>query len=290
MPLQPVTVTQADLRWHDAFLDFVPEVFPGIGFREWYEHGGWDERYRVFACVEGQRIVASASLMRMDLVLGGAPVRGWQLGAVGTLPDYRQRGLQREILTRLLAHTDLRDLVFLFANETVLEFYPRFGFERIREQRFGAEHRAAPQAEPLPSLSFESASDRALLRRIATQARPTTSLFGARDYGGVVLWYWANFHRRNLRYVAAADALMVACQRGDTLTLLDVLASRPIDVASYVPRLISAPITRLEFGFTPAELWSSATPIGAYTESPLFARGPHRLPDVPFKFPMLAQT
>jgi hypothetical protein len=72
--------------------------------------------------------------------------------------------------------------------------------------------------------------------------------------------------------------------------LLDVLASRPVDVASWVPRLISAPITRIEFGFAPAELWPSAAPAGEYTESPLFARGPHRLPGVPFKFPMLAQT
>jgi ribosomal protein S18 acetylase RimI-like enzyme len=290
MALQPVTLTQADRRGHGAFLDFIPHVFPEIGFRDWYELGGWDERYTVFACVESERIVASASLMRMDLVLGGAPVRGWQLGAVGTLPEYRRRGLQREILSRLLAHPGPRDLVFLFANDTVLEFYPRFGFERVAEQRFGAAHRAAPAAESLPSLSLESASDRALLQRIAAQARPTTSLFGARDYGRVVLWYWTNLYRDNLRYAAADDAVIVACQQDDTLTLLDVLASRPIDVGSHVPHLIGAPITRLELGFGPAELWPRAAPIGEYTESPLFARGSHRLPHVPFKFPMLAQT
>ncbi len=77
-------------------------VFPGISFRAWQRHGGWDARYKAFACVEGGEIVANASAFEMDLRLNGQRVRGLQLGAVGTLRSHRGRGLSRAVLGCLL--------------------------------------------------------------------------------------------------------------------------------------------------------------------------------------------
>jgi hypothetical protein len=122
MSLRAVTITHAELPLHAAFLRYVSEIFPRISFHDWYRHGGWDDTYRVFALFEGERIVASASLTRMNVILNDRPVRGWQLGAVGTLPEHRMRGLQRQTLSRLLEHTGDDDLVYLFANHHVLDF------------------------------------------------------------------------------------------------------------------------------------------------------------------------
>ena len=290
MELRPLTITHTDYAWHEAFTRFVPSVFPRIGFRRWVEYGGWDDRYRVFALAEGERLIASASLNRMHVVLRGERIRGFQLGAVGTLPEYRGRGLQRQVLDRLLAHTAADDLVFLFANHQVLDFYPRFGFTPAREWLFRAEHRASPAGPPLRALDLESADDRALLRRVAAQAEPVTTLFGARDYGTIVLWYFCNFYRQGLRYAPEHDAIFVVEQSKELLRIYDIASAVPLDVASYVPRLIHAPITELEFGFTPTRFWPDAKPRADYTDSPLFVRGPHALPNEPFKYPMLAQT
>lgn len=290
MELRPVTITYADRARHEAFLGFVPHVFPRIGFRRWAQYGGWDERYTVFALAEGERLIASASLNRMDLVLNGKQVRGFQLGAVGTLPEYRNRGLQRQVLERLLAHTAADDLVFLFANHHVLDFYPRFGFRRAREWLFRAEHHALPAGAPLRTLDLDSADDRALLRRVAAAAEPVTTLFGARDYGALILWYWCNFYRNGLRYAPEHDAIFVIDQSKTLLRIYDIVSAGPLEVASYLPRLIDAPINELEFGFTPTRFWPSAHPRADYTDSPLFVRGPYELPGAHFKYPMLAQT
>jgi GNAT superfamily N-acetyltransferase len=288
--MRELTITHADREWHEAFLEFVPRVFPSISFRRWVACGGWDAGYRAFALADGDRIVASSSLARVDLVLRGQPVRGWQLGAVGTDPAYRRRGLQRNIMTRLLAQCPPDDLVFLFANDSVLDFYPRFGFQRRREHLFGAEHHAAPSGTPLRALDVTSAEDRALLLRIAAQAEPITSQFGARAYGTTLLWYLCNFQRDHVRYVAEHDSIIVGEQVGATLHLYDVVTSAPFDLAQQLPHLIDAPIEHLEFAFTPSRDWPSAKPTREYTESALFTRGPHRLPESPFKFPTLAQT
>jgi GNAT superfamily N-acetyltransferase len=290
MSLRAVTITHAELPLHAAFLRYVSEIFPRISFHDWYRHGGWDDTYRVFALFEGERIVASASLTRMNVILNDRPVRGWQLGAVGTLPEHRMRGLQRQTLSRLLEHTGDDDLVYLFANHHVLDFYPRFGFTRAHESLFRLERTCAPLGVPLRTLELGKATDRELLQRIAHTAEPVTTRFGARDYGTVVLWYWSNFYPRGLRYAPEHDAIVVVEQSKALLRVYDVLAKQTFDLAALVPRLISAPISEIEFGFTPTRFAADAIPRADYTDSPLFVRGPHAMPVGPFKYPMLGQT
>lgn len=291
MDLRPIIISHTDEAWHEAFLQFVPRVFPRISFRSWYENGGWTERYRAFALVEGDRIVASASVTRMQAILHGREITALQLGAVGTLKEARGRGLQDRLIPWLLENAGAGELVFLFGSHRVLEFYPRFGFRRVRENLFHADHRAAPSASRLRTLDPAREEDRGLLLRVAANARPVTELFGARNYGTTVLWYWLNFtrHRRAV-HVPEHDAVLVVDQSDDLLRIYDILAPNRFELAPLLPGIIDAPITRLELGFTPERYWPYAQPRADYTDSPLFVRGSVSLPDEPFKFPMLAQT
>lgn len=288
--MRALTITAGDREWHEAFHDYVARVFPGVSFRRWAEYGGWQEGYQVFALLDANRIVASAALTRMDVVLQGRAVRGWQLGAVGTDPDYRGRGLQRRVMQRVLAQPGAEDLVFLFANDDVLDFYPRFGFRREREHVFTTPHRAQPAGTPFRVLAPDNDADRALLARVAAVAAPTTALFGARRYETILLWYVCNFHGEHAHYVPEHDAIIVAEQAGSTLLVYDVLARASFDLAPHLPRLIGAPIERLDFLYSPERDWPSAQPAREYSDSPLFVRGPHAMPEQPFKFPALAQT
>jgi predicted N-acetyltransferase YhbS len=290
MSLQSLTITCRDHHWHEAFIDYVPRVFARASFRRWYRLGGWNEDYVAFSIADGTDIVASASLQRMNIVLRGEWLTGWQLGAVGVVPQWRGRGLQRRIMQRLLGSVDEKDIVFLFANDTVLDFYPLFGFRRVIESVFAAEYDVEPASEPLRALSIDRADDLALLARVAAAAAPTTREFAARSYGGVLLWYWANFYDGCFYYCEAEDAIIVAELDGATLRICDVLARTPFDLRSYLPRVVKHAAQRVEFGFTPDVWWPDARVIADYMESPLFVRGAHRLPEAPFKFPMLAQT
>jgi GNAT superfamily N-acetyltransferase len=290
MSLQFLTITDRDRQWHDAFIEYVPKVFPRASFRRWCELGGWKDDYVAFALAEGANIVANASLQRMKIVVHGRSITGWQLGAVGVLPQWRGQGLQRRILHNLLDSIDEKDIVFLFANDTVLDFYPLFGFKRVVESVFAADQSVQPAGAPLRMLSIDREEDRALLAAVAADAEPTTRTFAARDYGGILLWYWANFYDGCFYYCDADDAIIVAEHDGATLRICDVLARTRFDLRSYLPRVAKAAAQRIEFGFTPDLWWPEARPIADYADSPLFVRGPHRLPQPPFKFPMLAQT
>lgn len=285
-----VLIDAHSVELHEAFLRYVPEVFRAADFRRWYSFGAWSPDYRAFAILDGERIVANVSVQRMDLIVKGEARVGWQLGAVGVVPDYRGRGLQRTLMEDVLAQMPANDVVLLFANEDVLDFYPLFGFRRVPESLYCAEHSVAPGPGPLRRLSVESTDDRKLLARVAASALPVTERFGARNYGGVLLWYWAKFHVDDFYYHEQDDAIVVAEQDMEVLRILDVLAAHPIDLKSYLPQLVTEPVAHIEFGFTPERIWPSANPECEYLESPLFIRGEVELPSTPFKFPLLAQT
>ena len=85
-----------------------------------------------FALVEGDEILASAKLYRLDASLDGRPITVAGIGAVFTTPAARGRGAARELIDRLLerASADRADLALLFS-EIGPEYYARLGFEPI---------------------------------------------------------------------------------------------------------------------------------------------------------------
>ena|GEM_PF-3430567 len=69
----------------------------------------------------------------------------------GCLPSHRGRGLARVVMSAALeACGDAPGL--LFANPTVRQFYPRFGFQPWRQTLFAAGHEAVPEGPPAPTL------------------------------------------------------------------------------------------------------------------------------------------
>lgn len=281
---------RSDAIWHRAFIHYVPRVFPRASFETWYELGGWDECYCAVIIADGDEIVANASVQRMRIVLDGRESTGWQLGAVGVIPAWRGKGLQRAIMPRALALASPDDLVFLFANEDVLDFYPRYGFRRAMESVYEADANVAPSPDRLRKLALSNSGDRELMLRVAAAAKPVTTVFGARDYGHVLLWYWANYYPENFYYDDRSDTVVIIEQEPGRIRVCDVLSAGTVDLVELLAAVVTEPISRIEFGFTPETLWPSARAARPYTDSPLFVRGKFTLPAAPFKYPVMAQT
>ena len=69
----------------------------------------------------------------MDFKVFGEEKQYIQLGTVMTHPDYRKKGLSRVLTNKAIAdYREKCDLIYLFANSSVLNFYPKFGFGRIK--------------------------------------------------------------------------------------------------------------------------------------------------------------
>jgi predicted N-acetyltransferase YhbS len=285
-------IRHSDNACHDRFFDFVTSIFKvGRTFFDWGERRGWAAGYEVFAIVVDDRIVSTVGRQAMRYVINGQARNGYQIGAVATHREHRNRGLARRLMERVLVELDAPDQpVILFANPSVLEFYPRFGFRRLAQTRFVAHVDVRPAGTLAPSLDLARATDRVWLANHCARAHPIGGGFTARDYCATLLFHLTREPRRAFR-LDSFGVVVVTQQDGDRLLIQDLLATRPFSLTDALPRLCAAPARMIEFGFHP-ELWWPNTKTLALDdgESPLFVRGAATGVAEPVRFPELAHT
>lgn len=289
MTRRRIRIRASDTDWHRRFFAFVADIFPGPGFTLWAERGGWHPSYEIFAIADGDEIVSTIGRTRMRLVVDGATRIGYQLGAVGTRADLRRHGLARHLMEEVIAELDHPDQpIILFANDSVLGFYPRFGFRRVLQQRFAATVDMGPAAALAPVCDVARPGDRTWLADLCTRALPVGRRFATRDYYPIVLWHLTCRPVIAFRF-DELDAAVAVTGSATHLAVRDVLAGAPFDLRTVLPRLTQSRISRVEFGFDPEAWWPGAEMSPAADDGPLFVRG---LPELraPLRFPDLAQT
>ena len=274
-----------------AFNDFVSGIFRSADFGAWIEHGGWRKGYDVFALLDEGRIVASIGRTRMALGIDGSTITGYQLGAVATAPTHRGRGLSRELMQWALAQPEAEGApVLLFANASVLDFYPRFGFRTLAQRRYRAEFDCRPALAPQThALDLGAAADRACLSAACAAARVHAGALVARNYYEVLLWHLLHAPRRVL-HLPDLDAVCIVSEQDGRLQLHDALCAAPLDLHAVLPRLAQAPVSSIEFGFDPGDAWPRSRSVSSGAESPLFVRGMPELGDRAVCFPDFAKT
>jgi len=292
--VETTRIRHSDTARHAAFFQFVQSIFPGSGgqsWMDWRDRGGWTDQYEVFVAVEGDRIVSTIGRSRMRLVINGQDRVGYQLGAVATLPSYRRQGLARRLMNWVIDELDAPDQpIILFANNTVLDFYPRLGFRRIPQQRATASALIEPSGVPPAAFDPASASDRLRLAALSARAQPIRGPLVARDYGWIALWNLTGGPEAAV-WLPEVDALIATTVENECLFVHDVIAAQDFDLGAVLPTLITQPIRKLEFLFDPGDWWVGAD----YSErddsdSRLFVRGGLASVTGPVQFPALAHT
>ena len=136
----------------EEFYRLTRTVFGGFSLKEWRESGYWDQSYVPRSYLDSSgRMVANASTTLLPLVVAGTEMTGFQVGTVATLPEYRHRGLSRALMESIVDEVGERPL-FLFANPTVLDFYPKFGLRPGPAQSYPiSDVRAAGPIEWVPA-------------------------------------------------------------------------------------------------------------------------------------------
>jgi predicted N-acetyltransferase YhbS len=290
MPTSCHRIERDDPALRSRFCDFVQSVFKGANFHLWAAHGGWSEDYDVWVAIDDGNIVSGVGVMRMDLIVHGRPQAGWQVGAVATAPEWRGRGLSRRLLNTVLAHLDAlgEAPVFLFANSSMLDFYPKFGFRRVMQQQYRALTDIVPQPGRTVALDIAHAAHRAFLEHMYRRARPLDSVFSAVSYCAATIFHLLH-HPRQCVHLPQHDLVAILRQEGDHLHLDDVVSAAPVDLRAILPLLAMAPVRSVEFGFRPTDLWGDDT-LAFEDREMLFLRGAPEIQERDLHFPDMAHT
>lgn len=288
-------IASVDREWHDRFFRFVAGVFPEIDadrWARWRDCGSWLDPYEVLALVDGEKIVSTIGLTRMHLVADSVAQTGFQLGAVATLPSHRGQGLSRRLMNWVFEERASPDQpVFLFGNETVLDFYPRFGFRQVPQQRWILRAKIAPDTSRATRFDPDSAEDRQRLATLCQRADPIPGPLSTSGYYPIALWHLTCQPVSGF-WLDGGDTFIAADTDGPRLLVHDIIALRPRDLRPALATLVGAPVDTVTFGFDPSPWLPGTRPIAnreADTQSPLFVRGAPSIVG-PLGFPGLAQT
>lgn len=104
-----------------------------LDFKFWYDLDLWDENYESYSISVGDEIVSNICIYKTQVIFEGKRQLALSVGAVATKKEYRGKGLSRKIMEHIIKKYDGVPM-YLSANEDVIEFYPKFGFERAFEK------------------------------------------------------------------------------------------------------------------------------------------------------------
>ncbi len=239
-----------DKALRDSFNALAEATF-GLNFENWYQMGFWGDNYDPYSLVIDGRVVANVSVNRTDMAIAGEVRTIYQLGTVMTHPDYRNRGLIRAIMEEVDRDLAGADGVYLFANDSVVDFYPKFGF--IPGKEFCCS-RQVSQTGPcrMVQVPMDGPAGWEKLRRAMEE---NTFSLGCRMVGnpGLIFFYVAQFMQDAVYYDEALDAWAIAEIEDGALLLHDVFSPKDITLDQVI-EAFGGEITSVTLGFTPADL------------------------------------
>ena len=274
------------------FFEFVKKIFPGLSFNEWYKSGYWTDKYIPYSLVANNQIVSNVSISKMNICIEGKFVRGIQFGTVGTLPKFSKLGLSKYLMDFVLEkYKDSTELFFLFANDSVLEFYPKFGFERLTEVVYQLNSNIPKPNFDARKLDINNNSDFTLIQELISKRLILTKNFGSTDYDFITMWHIINVYSKNLYYLAKEQIIFIYTLNNTRLHIWDIIFTNSFDILLVLPKIISSEnIDSIYFHFPPDLVKFNYDKIMEDQESLFFVKGNFPIRGKPFKFPVTAQT
>lgn len=228
----------------------------GFDFIKWYARGGWGGDYIPHALLDGERVVANVSVNRMRFQTGSGRKDYIQLGTVMTDPEYRMQGLGRALMECVLErYAAGADGVYLFANDSVLDYYPKFGFRPAVEYEtvipVGSAADARPYALERVDLEDPVARERfyAALRNLE-QGQENDALFMSANRGLYQFWLDGEY-ADCVYFIPERSAYAVATTEGERAQILQVFGRERVELLSLV-RGLGAQARETVLGYTPA--------------------------------------
>ncbi|RKZ14966.1 hypothetical protein DRQ53_10205, partial [bacterium] len=220
-----------------ALNDFLIKIH-GLDLTLWDERVGWDPDFVPFAFFDGDTVVAATCVYSMDMIVRGEWCRAAQISSVGTLPEWRMRGLNAELTRQAMEWVAVKGHrgTYLFSDDDAVGFYAKQGFVERSEWK----HRVAVSAASEPGYRLlEYSRDESLIRRLVDERTPVSRELGAR-VPRLELFHLLYENAGELRYVEELDLLACVKEEDGVLSVHDLIGPELPAWAEIEPLLIGA--------------------------------------------------
>ncbi|MCL1874298.1 MAG: GNAT family N-acetyltransferase [Clostridiales bacterium] len=276
-----------DPKLRKSFNDLTQKIY-GFDFEDWYKEGYWGDSYIPYSLAAGGRMIANVSVSIMDFLVSGKKKKAVQIGTVMTDIDYRHQGLSRYLMDIVLAeYQDKCDLFFLFANDSVIDFYPKFGFEKAAEYECSKKVEAGYVPYSCRKINIDRPEDKQLLTRLVLNALPIAEV-SLQNSAGLVMFYCNSVMKNSIYYIAELDIAVIAEYGENSLHILDIYSEKPFELAKVIYSLVKNGNERVFLGFSPLNNEGFSLNLRREENTTLFVKGENILEKA--MFPVLSHT
>ncbi len=236
----------------DSFFALAKKTFD-LQFDEWYEKGFWNDSYQCFSIVDGDKIVANVSGSEVDLLIEGKNYKALQIGTVMTDPDYQGQGLSKQLMNALLAKYEKDiDIFYLFANETVLNFYTKFGFEKRDQSTYTVPAYLVNQKKcAFRKLDIDQNNDLSFLFDIVKKRTPISKTFTTENAPSLIMFHCLNSYKEHIYYSNELEAVVIYEQQDAKIIVYDIISRNTVSVLKVLAALKSNDVQQFDLCFTP---------------------------------------
>lgn len=254
---------QKDLR--DGFNELTRKTFC-FDFTTWYQMGQWNKyKYIPHVLICNDKVVSNVSANVMHFCVNGQIKNYIQLGTVMTDSEYRGQGFNRYLMETVLdEYAGKTDGIYLFGNDSVLDYYPKFGFRAIREFSYGitkdSEKWRQTEAYTLKKADIQDKSVFDGLYAAIVRADKAKGVKNPEDafymFDNVGLYeFWFNHgYGEKIYYIPETDSYIVAEVKGEKLTVYQTFGNCEPDIFRIKDFFaLSTSISEIELGYTPMQ-------------------------------------
>ena len=231
----------------ESFNELAQKTF-ALSFESWYQNGFWKDNYIPYSIAHDNQILANVSVNFIDMLWNGSTKHLIQLGTVMTDESYRQRGLIRKIMNEIEKDYANVDGMYLFANDSVLDFYPKFGFEKAIEYQY-TKQLSVSQAQTMLPVPMNNSKAWSLLECAINCSIPQ-GCFEMTGNSGLIMFYVTGFMQDNVYYDKHLNAYTIAELENGELYLYAIFAPEKIDLNTII-QAFGEQVKRVRLGFTP---------------------------------------
>lgn len=184
---------------------------------------GHDPSVVTFGYWDGDCLIANVSLYQRRLWLAGEQVTAFGVRSVATRPEWRSKGIFRDLMHRALAYADQRSSLIILETDFP-DLYRPFGFRQIEEAYFTSSAMPGKSDSRSVELSLDREGDVDLLRSIFARRAPTSFVASACDHPALFLLKAKLTPEIRLFHLPRLDAVVAVEHVPDRLCVLDIVS------------------------------------------------------------------
>lgn len=260
-----------------------------INFEDWYLNGYWTDRYNPYSIVVDGKVVANVSVNRTAFEVNGEEKNYIQLGTVMTDKSYRNQGLIREIMKEIdKDYAGKVDGIYLFANNEVLSFYPKFGFETAKQYEY-MKTLEGSGLKLFSKIPMNCKADWDMLEE-KIKSCYKQSAFEMLDNSQLNMFYVSKYMCEDVYYSEVLDAYVIVEIENNTLTIDMVISEKEQDL-NRIAAGFGDDIKQVKLGFTPKNTKGFAVRELDEDDSTLHVKGDFEvIEECKLMFPLLAHA